>query len=90
MGLWDHPESEQSHQKQVHQSLAVTWRVSLSARLVRSTIPELWGLYAVCSCHLMFKALLTCYTKSATKGSPLSDPVLVGNPNLPKQAPGYF
>ena len=40
------------------------------------------GLYAVCSFHLMFKVLLTCYTKSAMKVRPLSDPMLVGNPNL--------
>ena len=56
--------------------------VSLSVRLVPSSIPELWGLYAVCNFHLMFKVLLTCYTKSATKARPLSDPMLVGNPNL--------
>ena len=30
----------------------------------------------------MFKVLLTCYAKSATKSGPLSDPMLVGNPNL--------
>ena len=52
--------------------------VSLSVQLVPSTIPELWGLYAVCNFHLMFKVLLTCYTKSVMK----ADPVLVGNPNL--------
>ena len=56
--------------------------VSLSVRLVPSTIPELWGLYAVCNFHLMFKVWLTCYTKSATKAGPLSDPMLVRNPNL--------
>ena len=56
--------------------------VSLSVWLVPSTIPELWGIYAVCNFHLMFKVLLTCYTKSATKAGPLSDPMLVGNPNL--------
>ena len=56
--------------------------VSLSVRLVPSTTPELWGLYAVCSFHLMFKVLLTSYTKSATKARPLSDPVLVRNSNL--------
>ena len=56
--------------------------VSLSVWLVPSTIPELWGLYAICNFHLMFKVLLTCYTKSATKAGPLSDPMLVGNPNL--------
>ena len=56
--------------------------VSLSVWLVSSTIPGLWGLYAVCNFHLMFKVLLTCYTKSATKAGPLSDPMLVGNPNL--------
>ena len=54
--------------------------VSLSVRLVPSTISELWGLYVVCNFHLMFKVLLTCYTKSAMKAG--SDPVLVGNPNL--------
>ena len=56
--------------------------VSLSVRLVPSTIPERWGLYAVCNFHLMFQVLLTCCTKSATKAGPLSDPMLVGNPNL--------
>ena len=64
------------------QSLRSTWRVSLSDQLLPSTIPELWGLYAVCNFHLMFKVLLTCYTKSALKARPLSDPMLVGNPNL--------
>ena len=56
--------------------------VSSSVGFVPSTIPELWGLYAVCNFHLMFKILLTCYTKSAMKAGPLSDPMLVGNPNL--------
>ena len=56
--------------------------VSLSVQLVPSTNPELWGLYVVCNFHLMFKVLLTCYTKSATKAGPLSDPMLVGDPNL--------
>ena len=64
------------------QSLCSTWRVSLSVRLVPSTIPELWGLYAVCNFHLMFKVLLTCYTKSARTAGSLSYPTLVGNPNL--------
>ena len=54
--------------------------VSLSVQLVPSTNPELWGLYVVCNFH--FKVLLTCYTKSATKAGPLSNPMLVGNPNL--------
>ena len=54
--------------------------VSLSIWLVPSTIPELWGPYALCNFHLMFKVLPTCYTKSATKA--LSDPMLVGNANL--------
>ena len=56
--------------------------VSLSVWLGPCTIPELWGLYAVYNFHLVFKVLLTCYTKSATKAGPLSNPVLVGNPNL--------
>ena len=50
------------------QSLRSTWRVSLlSVWLVRSTIPELWGLYAVCNFHLRFRALHTCWIKSGTK-----------------------
>ena len=69
-----------STQKQL--SLRSSWRVSLRVWLVPSTNPELWGLYAVCSFHLMFKVLLTCCTKSATKAGPLPDPMLVGNPNL--------
>ena len=56
--------------------------VSVNVWLFPSTIPELWGLYALCNFHLMFKVLFTCYTKSATKAGPLSDPMLVGNPNL--------
>ena len=56
--------------------------VSLSVRLVPSTIPELWGLYAVCNFHLMLEVLLSCYTKSAMKARLLSDPMLVGNTNL--------
>ena len=40
------------------------------------------GLYAVCSFRLMFKVLLTCCTKSATKAGSLSEPTLVGSPNL--------
>ena len=57
-------------------------RVSLHVQLVHSTIPELGGRYAVCNFHLMLKVLLTCYTKSAMKAGPLSNPMLVGNPNL--------
>ena len=40
------------------------------------------GLYAVCSFYLMFKVLLSCCTKSATKAGSLSEPMLVGSPNL--------
>ena len=53
--------------------------LSLSVPLVPSTIPELWGLYAVCNFHLMFKVFLPCYTKSATKARPLSDPMTVSS-----------
>ena len=56
--------------------------VYLSVLLFPFTISELWGLYVVYNFHLMFKILLTCYTKSATKAGPLSDPMLVGDPNL--------
>ena len=97
VGPWGHPESEQRRRTsppRSSQSLRSTWSVSLSVRLVPSTIPELWGLYAVCNFHLMFKVLLTCYTKSAMKAGPLSDPVLdrkskSGN-YLPKQALATF
>ena len=53
----------------------------LSIQLVHSTISELWA-YMQCSFHLMFKVVLICYTKSATKAGPLSDLMLVGNPNV--------
>ena len=86
MGLWGHPESEQADGNKSTQEQSVSKihleSVSLSVQLVPSTISELWGLYVVCNFHLMFKVLLTCYTKSAMKAGPLSDPVLVGNPNL--------
>ena len=85
MGPWGHPESEQSRWKQVHPGTVSKIHlesVYLSVLLVPSTISELWGLYVVYNFHLMFKILLTCYTKSATKARPLSDPMLVGNPNL--------
>ena len=85
LGLWGHPESEQSHRKQVHPgavSLCDPLRVSKcpvgSFHHLRRTL----GLYAVCSFYLIFKVLLTCCTKSAMKARPLSGPVLVGNPNL--------
>ena len=86
MGPWGHPESEQSRRSKSTQEQSVSMSHldsgSLSIRLVPSTIPELWGLYAVCSFHFMFKVLLTYCTKSAMKAGPLSDPMLVGNPNL--------
>ena len=56
--------------------------VYLSVWFVPSTISELWGLYVICNFHLMFKVLLTCYTKPTMKARPLSDPMLVGNLNL--------
>ena len=83
MGLWGHPESEQSRRKQVHPGA-----VSLSDPLGESLyvpgwfIPPSQSPGPMCSVHLMFKVLLTCYTKSATKAGPLPDPMLVGNPNL--------
>ena len=79
---WVRAELSETGPPRSSQSLWSTWRVSLSVWLGPSTIPELWGLYAVCNFHLMFKVLLTCYTKSATKDGPLSNPMLVGNPNL--------
>ena len=86
MGLWGHPESEQSHQKQVHAGAVILYdplgKCLLSVRLVCSTIPELWGLYAICNFHLIFRALHTYWIKSATKAVLLSDSILVVNPNL--------
>ena len=86
MGPWGHPESEQSRRSKSTQEQSVSMSHldsdSLSVRLVPSTIPGLWDLCVVCNFHLMFKVLLTCYTKSVTKAGPLSDPMLVGNPNL--------
>ena len=65
--------------------------VSLSVRLVPSTIPELWGLYVVCNFHLRFKVLLTCYSyeSRAIVQSNAGRKPKSGN-YLPKQAPGYF
>ena len=81
MGLWGHPESEQSHQKQVHAGAVILYdplgKCPLSVRLVCSTIPELWGLYAICNFHLIFRALHTCWIKSATRAVLLSDSILV-------------
>ena len=79
---WVWAEPSETSPPRNSQTLRSTWRVSLSVWLVHSIISELWGLYAVCNFHLMFKVLLTCYTKSAMKARPLSDPMLVGNPNL--------
>ena len=41
-----------------NQSLIHLESVSLSVRLVCSTIPELWGLYAVCSFYLIFRVYI--------------------------------
>ena len=86
MGPWGHPESEQSHGQQVH-SEAVSLHDSLGECLFKCPAglfqhPRTAGASAVCSFHFMFEVLLTCCTKSGTKAGPLSDPVLVGNPNL--------
>ena len=44
-------------------------------------------LYAVCSFHLIFTALQTNWSNSATNVGPLSDPILKGNPNLAYTGP---
>ena len=72
--------SKSNHEQSV--SMIHFESVSSRVQLVHSTIPELWGLYAVCNFHLIFRALHTCWIKSATNAGPLSDPILVGNPNL--------
>ena len=85
LGLWGHPESEQSHWKQFtqEQSVSLIHLESLFKSLVSSFHHlRALGLYAVCSFHLMFEVLLTCCTKSTTKAGPLPDPMLVGNSNL--------
>ena len=84
-GPWGHPESEQSRREQIHQeqSVSLLCLESLFKCPVGSFHhPRTLGLYAVCNFHLMFNVLLTCYTKPAMKARSLSDPVLVGNPNL--------
>ena len=51
LGLWGHPESEQSRQKKVHPgavSLSDPLGESLSVGLVHSTISELWA-YMQCA-----------------------------------------
>ena len=62
-----------------NQSLWSILKVSLKEFSCLSTILELWGLYAVSHFHLIFRALHTCWIKSATKAGLLSDPILVGN-----------
>ena len=80
-GVW--AERSETSPPRNSQSLKIYLKtVSLSVWLVPSTIPGLWDLCVVCNFHLMFKVLLTCYTKSVTKAGPLSNPMLVGNPNL--------
>ena len=85
MGLWGHPESEQSHRKQVPpQSVSMIHLEGVY--LFKCPVgsfhhPRTLGLYAVCNFHLMFKALLIYCTKSSMKARPLSNPMLVGDPN---------
>ena len=80
MGLWGHPEFEQSRQKQVHPG-TVSLYDPLGECLFKCLVgsfhhPRTLGPIFVCNFHLMFKVLLTCCTKSATKVGPLSNPVL--------------
>ena len=84
MGPWGHPESEQSRRKQVPPTVSLY--DPLGGCLFKCPVgsfhhPRTLGLYAVCNFHLMFKALLTCCTKSSMKARPLSNPMLVGDPN---------
>ena len=55
MGLWGHPESEQADGNKSTQEQSVSKihleSDSLSVQLVPSSIPELWGLYALCNFH---------------------------------------
>ena len=60
------------------QSLWSTWRVSLSVRMVHSTVSEPWA-YVQCAVSIWCLKVLT---KSATKARPWPDPMLVGNPTL--------
>ena len=57
-------------------------KVTLMVRFILSTILELCGLYAVYSFHLIFTALQTSWSNSATNVGSLSDSILRGNPNL--------
>ena len=59
-------ESKSIHEQSV--SMIHFESVSLRVRLVLSTTPELWGLYAIRYFHLIFRALHTCWINSVTKG----------------------
>ena len=83
-GLWGHPESEQSHRKQVHPG-AVRLCDPLGECLFKCPVcsfhhPRTLG--PICCMQFPLKVLLTCCTKSATKAGSLSDTMLVGNQNL--------
>ena len=85
MGLWGHPESEQSHQKQVHPgALSLYDPLGESVKVSSWLIPPSQNSGPICSVQFPFdfKVLLTCCTKPATKAGPLSEPMLVGSPNL--------
>ena len=79
LGLWGHPESEQSRRKQVHPgavSLSDPPGESLSVRLAHSTISEPWA-YVQCAVSILKFCLLVVLNQLQKP-----DPMLVGNPNL--------
>ena len=57
-------------------------KVTSMVWFVLATSLELCGLYAVSRFHLIFTALQTSGSNSATDAGLLSDPILRGNPNL--------
>ena len=62
-------------------------------QFILSVILELCGLYTVCNFHLIFTALQTSWSNSATNAGPFSDSMLGGNPNLgimSQQELGHF
>ena len=51
-------------------------------QFILSVLLELCGLYTECNFHLIFTALQTSWSNSATNVGPFSDSMLGGNPNL--------
>ena len=44
------------------------WKCLFKSLVGSFTTLEVWGLYAICNFHLIFRPLYTCWIKSVTKG----------------------